>query len=144
MCGYWVSVGFVFFFFKIIYFVVDVMIFAMNVTGKWIFKEDFSFGKDEGEAELKQVGSEITGTLKFTEFIDEEPPFEVKCELKGSLNGNKILLHVVSYEILNSTIQIEYFPEVRDGIINANGQIVGSSEDEQGVCGVFILEKKPG
>ncbi len=51
------------------------------------------------------------------------------------------VLDVVEFTV-KSEEQIEYFPERREGIINANGQIVGSSEDEQGVCGFFVFERE--
>ncbi|MGQ1784157.1 MULTISPECIES: hypothetical protein [unclassified Saccharicrinis] len=112
----------------------------MNLSGKWSFKEEFDFGKDEGEVVLTQAGNRVYGILGFTEFIEDEIPFKVKCHLDGRLEGNKIKFEVVGVE-LSSTETLEYFPEKREGIINANGQIVGSSEDEQGVCGVFVMER---
>ena len=112
----------------------------MDLTGKWTFKEEFDFGIDEGEAVLAQAGSRVYGILDFTERIEDETPFKVKCHLEGKLDGEKIKLEVVDFEIMASE-PIEYYPEIREGVINSNGQIVGSSEDEQGVCGVFIMEK---
>lgn len=112
----------------------------MDLTGKWSFKEDFSFGKDEGEAVLVQAGTRVYGILDFTERIEDETPFKVKCHLEGTYEEDTVKLDVVDFEIMSSE-QIEYFPESREGVINANGQIVGSSEDEQGVCGVFVMEK---
>ena len=114
---------------------------VIDLSGKWKFKEDFSFGKDEGAAELNQIGKDITGVLEFTETIEDESPFKVRCELQGSVVGNMVTLNVVNFKILSSKEPIEYYPETREGIINANGQIVGSSEDEQGVCGIFVFER---
>jgi len=113
----------------------------MNLSGKWIFKEDFSFGKDEGKAELEQVGHKLFGTLEFTETIEEEAPFKVRCKLEGTIDDNNVVLNVVEFKIIESSEPIDYYPEKREGMINSNGQIVGSSEDEQGVCGVFVMER---
>ncbi|TLX75219.1 hypothetical protein E9993_09975 [Labilibacter sediminis] len=114
---------------------------AIDLSGSWKFKEDFSFGKDEGVAELNQEANDITGVLSFTEIIEGEEAFEVRCQLKGTISDHEITLNVVEYEIVSSSEPIEYYPETREGIVNVNGQIVGSSEDEQGVCGVFVLER---
>ncbi len=113
----------------------------MDLSGKWNFKEDFSHGKDVGVAILVHQENEIKGILEITESIKGDEPFKVKCEIKGTVDGNHIELHVISFEILDSSEEIEYYPESREGILNVNGQIVGSSEDEQGVCGVFVMER---
>ncbi len=112
----------------------------MDLTGRWNFKEEFDSGKDEGVAILAQAGDRLYGVLDFTEYIDKETPFQVKCQLEGKVDGDKVSLEMVDYEII-SVEPFEYFPEKREGVINKNGQIVGSSEDEQGVCGVFVFEK---
>ncbi|MCW3786379.1 hypothetical protein [Plebeiibacterium sediminum] len=113
----------------------------MDLTGRWIFREEFDSGKDEGVAILAQAGDRLYGVLDFTEYIENETPFQVKCQLEGKVDGDKVSLEMIDYEII-SVEPFEYFPEKREGIINQNGQIVGSSEDEQGVCGVFVFEKE--
>ncbi|MCW3804064.1 hypothetical protein [Plebeiibacterium marinum] len=112
----------------------------MDLTGRWNFKEEFDSGKDEGIAILAHAGERVYGMLDFTEYIDEETPFQVKCKIEGSVIGDKVKMEMVDIEVI-SVEPIEYFPEIREGIINAKGQIVGSSEDEQGICGVFVFEK---
>ncbi len=112
----------------------------MDLTGRWNFKEEFDGGKDEGVAIFAQAGERVFGILDFTEYIDGDTPFQVKCQLEGKVDGNKVFLEMVDHEVL-SVEPFEYFPEKREGIINQNGQIVGSSEDGQGVCGVFVFEK---
>jgi len=113
----------------------------MDLSGKWKFKEDFSYGIDEGFAEFKQEGNEFTGILEFTETIEEDVPFKVKCFVSGFVVGNSVTINVDDFKILESDEEIDYYPESREGIINANGQIVGSSEDSQGVCGVFVFDR---
>ncbi len=110
----------------------------MNISGTYEFTEDFGFGKDEGEAVLCQVKDTLEGKLTFIEYIEEEEPFKVICELKGTIKGNEVEFSVENCQ----TGGEEYYPEVRNGIINNKGQIVGSSVDEQGVCGVFVLTPK--
>lgn len=113
----------------------------MDLTGKWNFSEDFSFGKDKGVVRLTQLGNILTGELEFTESIEEATPFKVKCLMKGSVEGKSVKLNVVSFQILESQEPIDYYPETREGIVNDQGQIVGSSEDEQGICGVFVMDR---
>ncbi len=110
----------------------------MDISGTYEFTEDFGFGKDKGEAILHQMNDILEGKLSFTEYIDEEEPFKVTCDLKGTINGNEVEFNVENCQ----TGGEEYYPEVRNGIINNKGQIVGSSVDEQGVCGVFVLTPK--
>lgn len=114
---------------------------GVDLSGKWNFKEDFSYGEDEGIALLYQNGNRLTGILEFTETIEREMPFSVKCHLQGNIDGNNIIFHIKDYKIINSSVPIEYYPESREGIINVNGQIVGSSHDEQDICGVFVFER---
>ncbi len=114
---------------------------VMDLSGKWRFKEDFGFGKDEGYAELMHSGDVINGNLEYTEFIENENSFKVKCELEGKVENNSVIFNVTKFKILSSAEPIEYYPEQREGIVNANGQIVGSSEDEQGICGVFVFDR---
>ncbi len=116
----------------------------MNLSGKWSFSEDFSFGKDEGVAELFHVNDEIKGKLTFAESIEGEDVFSICCEIEGKIDNNQIIFNTTSFEVLESSEPITYYPEVREGIINMHGQIVGSSEDTQGVCGVFIMKKIEG
>ncbi len=113
----------------------------INLSGKWKFREEFVAGMDEGYAIFTQEGNLINGELIFTEKIEDEMPFEVCCSLEGNLSDNSLVLDVVEFSV-KSEEEIEYFPERREGIINANGQIVGSSEDEQGVCGFFVFERE--
>lgn len=113
----------------------------MDLTGRWRFKEEFDFGVDEGFAVIEHKGNKLSGVLEFTEYIQEEAPFKIKCNISGFAEGEKVILKVDEYEIIDTKEEIEYYAETREGIINSNGQIVGSSEDDQGVCGVFVFEK---
>lgn len=107
----------------------------MDISGKYTFTEDFGYGKDEGEALLRQDGSQLKGTLSFIESIDDDEPFSVECIIEGDVNNQQVEIRVTSFK----TNDVEYYPETRVGTINNKGQIVGSSEDEQGVCGVFVF-----
>ncbi|MFA8449591.1 MAG: hypothetical protein ACEPOW_02730 [Bacteroidales bacterium] len=114
----------------------------MNLTGKWIFEEDFYFGKDFGELVWSQKGTEIEGVLKFTEEIQGDKPFDVELQIQGEINGIQIYFRAVAFEIINAVEDIDYSLDSWEGIINRHGQIVGSSYDEDGICGVFTLTRK--
>ncbi|WP_068472641.1 hypothetical protein [Saccharicrinis aurantiacus] len=107
----------------------------MDISGKYKFTEDFGYGKDEGEAFVIQTGSKLEGTMSFTESIEGDDPFTVECIIEGDVNKEQVEIRVKSFK----TNDVEYYPETRVGIINNKGQIVGSSEDEQGICGVFVF-----
>ncbi len=111
-----------------------------DLTGKWKFREEFDFGIDEGTAEFIQDGNGIKGELLFTEKIEDDPDFEVHSTVKGFVDDNNVFFDVIKF-VIDSNADIEYFPEKREGIVNIQGQIVGSSVDEQGICGVFIMER---
>ncbi len=64
----------------------------------------------------------------------------MRCTVKGFVDDNKVFFDVTKL-VIDSNTDIEYFPEKREGIVNIQGQVVGSSEDEQGICGVFIMER---
>lgn len=112
-----------------------------NLTGRWYFFEEFDGGVDEGEAILQQEGNLISGTLAFTESIEDDEPFDIMCQIKGLVNDKMVTIEVESFEITKGDKGLEYFTEERQGIINSQGQIVGSSEDEQGINGVFTLTR---
>ncbi len=110
----------------------------MDISGVYDFTEDFGFGKDEGEAILNQIDDTLEGMLTFTEHIEEELPFRVTCKVKGTISDNEVEFTVFDCDAGSE----EYYPEVRTGVVNNKGQIVGSSVDEQGICGVFLLTPK--
>lgn len=113
----------------------------MDITGTWTFTEDFGYGYDKGTANFVQSGHELSGVLEFVEHIDDDLPFTVRCQITGEVHGNKVSIDVSSFEITESSEPIEYYPERREGLINADGQIVGSSEDTQDICGVFVFTR---
>jgi hypothetical protein len=111
-----------------------------NIIGRWSFTEDFGFGKDEGFAEFTQEGENITGVLVYTERIEDETPFRVQQDIKGSFNGQELKITGTAVEILDSEIEIEYHLDTWEGVLNVKNQIVGHSYDDHECFGVFIME----
>lgn len=115
----------------------------MNLTGNWSFFEDFGYGVNEGELTLKQDNNTLSGEMVFTETIEGEAPFTIHCLVKGSTTDHKITLETLEHKIINGDKSTEYLSETIEGIINSQGQIVGTCCDEDDVEGVFIFTKKP-
>ena len=114
----------------------------MSLNGKWIYSEDFKFGINKGIAQLYQTDKNITGTMIYTEIIEKEPPFTIKCHLKGLVSNNNIEIKILDCEIIDGDRNIEFVLGKLNGSINSKGDIVGSTIDNDGVCGVFTLERK--
>lgn len=113
-----------------------------DLSGKWIFEEDFYFGKDFGELEWQQTGNSLSGQIEFTEEIQGDIPFRVRLNIVGEVNGIQVYFRATDYKILDENENIDYSLDSWEGILNRHGQIVGSSFDEDGICGVFTLTKR--
>lgn len=111
-----------------------------DLTGFWSFSEEFEFGKKLGEARLFQNNGMIRGILVFKEYDENGTAIFVRCQLEGSFDGIKLLLKDVSHSVLVGGSDDDYLPEEREGILNANGQIVGSVNDADDVAGVFVMQ----
>ncbi|MDI3521264.1 MAG: hypothetical protein PWQ17_2119 [Anaerophaga sp.] len=111
-----------------------------DLTGFWRFREEFDTGEDVGEARLFQKGKNLSGHLVFKEIIPGDPAMFVRTKLTGKIENRKVYLNETSVIVLSEGKE-DYVPEERKGLLNALGQIVGSGEDQQGVHGVFVLER---
>lgn len=107
-----------------------------NFTGNWNYSEEFDGGKDVGVLNLKHFDNKLEGELRYTEYPDGEEPFTVIQKVEGEVSDNKITLRGTE---INAEDDVEYFADSFDGIYTAEGNIVGSTEDAAGVCGVFIF-----
>ncbi|MFA8301181.1 MAG: hypothetical protein ACEPOV_13520 [Hyphomicrobiales bacterium] len=114
----------------------------IDLSGNWIFEEDFYFGKDFGFAEWKQNENVISGIVEFTECINERESFKVRLQIEGEVEGVHVFFSAKSYSIIESKEPVEYCLDSWEGIVNKHGQIVGSSYDEDGICGVFTMTRK--
>ena len=114
----------------------------MNLTGKWTFFEDFGYGTNEGELLLKQEDHTLSGEMTFIETIEGDAPFTIHCLVKGNTEDNAILLETLNHQIIDGDKSTEYLSETIHGIINSQGQIVGTCCDEDDVEGVFVFTKK--
>ena len=113
----------------------------MDLSGSWSIKEDFSRGLTSGIVKFIQKGNKLTGTMDVTETIEDEAPIQVKQTIEGHIEENRITFKALDFKIINGPDDAEYCLDNWEGTMNSIGQIIGSSIDEQGLCGVFIMER---
>ncbi|NQU51999.1 MAG: hypothetical protein HQ522_05625 [Bacteroidetes bacterium] len=114
----------------------------MNITGNWIYKEDFEFGKSEGKVEITQTGNEVIGTFTFTEKVENNYEIEVVEKTKGTISDAKVLLESTEVTALQDDKEIDYLPNCFEVHLVSEDKLVGSTYDSEDVCGVFVLERK--
>lgn len=114
---------------------------VMDISGRWSFTENFGFGTDSGYVDFKQSGSELNGILQFAEQIEGEETFLVRQEIYGTINGRSISLKSNSCEILFTNQDIAYELDSWEGEISSDEKITGTSIDEEGTTGKFLMER---
>ena len=112
-----------------------------NLSGRWIFSEDFGIGNDLGVMELIEKSGVLEGELEFTETIEDEAPFSIRLKVSGKRNGRGVKFEAISVLWLHAEEPMSYNLDCWEGIINPQGIIVGSSIDTENVCGVFTLRR---
>lgn len=114
----------------------------MNLTGNWIFKEEFETGVNSGFARLSQEGHKIIGTFELTETLKGRAPIHVVQQVEGIVMAGKIIIKGTRIEVTNGgDDSTEYSPDTWEGTLNSSGDIIGSSIDQEGICGVFTMIK---
>jgi len=112
-----------------------------NLNGCWHFKEKFDFGVKEGEARLFQEGDTISGNLIFREITDEEDSIIVRVSIIGFFRNGKVILNDSAHSVLVGGTDDDYLSEEREGVLNIQGQIIGSVIDKDAVAGVFVMNR---
>ena len=117
----------------------------MNLTGLWKYKEDFEYGKSEGEVRLVQMKDSLHGDFIFTEKVEngdkDDYEIEVVEKVKGKIVEGTVLLESMEVEAKQGSETIDYIANNFDVHIVSETKLVGSSFDKDNVCGVFTLEK---
>ena len=114
----------------------------MDLTGNWIYNEDFEFGSSIGEVQIVQTGKEISATFVFTEKVIDEYEIEVQEKVKGLIADNKVLLKSVEVQAKQDGRLIDYLPNNCVIQYISENKLVGSTYDSENVCGVFVMERK--
>ncbi|MEH0155218.1 hypothetical protein V6R21_13815 [Limibacter armeniacum] len=115
---------------------------GMNLTGSWIYEEDFGYGMSRGVAELVQVGNKISGSIQLREEVDGEDPFTVVQQIEGSIQDDRVVMVGVSYEVKGQPENFEYCLDSWDGQLTNKDLIVGESEDSDGLIGIFVFKRQ--
>lgn len=113
-----------------------------NISGKWLFSEEFECGLDKGIAQFIQNENIITGYFEYEEKIEDDEPFFVHQEISGTINGNKISLKGLKALSPDGNVISDYNLDTLEGTLTHEGKIVGHSFDSEDICGVFVLERE--
>lgn len=114
----------------------------MNLTGNWIFKEEFETGVNSGFAKLSQENNNIWGTFELTETLTGKAPIHVVQKVEGIVIEGRIIIKGTSIKVTNGgDDNTEYSLDTWEGTLNSDGKIIGSSIDQEGICGVFTMSR---
>lgn len=114
----------------------------MNISGTWTYIEDFEYGKSEGEVEFTQDGNVVSGIFTFTEIVENDYKINVTEKVKGTMADGKLLLESFEVKALQNGRLIKYLPNTFEVHLVSEDKLVGSTYDNEDVCGVFVLERK--
>lgn len=113
----------------------------MDLTGKWKYIENYGYGVAEGELYLKQENSDLSGRIVFTDKLEGTSAYMIQEFLKGSLEGRKVRLEAVEFDIIHADFKVSYELDSWFGLLLDENTIKGVSVDEQGVEGYFEFER---
>lgn len=113
----------------------------MDLTGKWRYRENYGYGKAEGEIVLKQEGEKLSGRIVFMDKSNEEEEFMVQEFLAGVVEERKIKIQALEVDIIHANTAIEYKLDSWFGLLVDANTIKGISVDMQGIEGSFIFER---
>ena len=112
-----------------------------KLSGKWLYEEDYSYGKAKGELFLKQIGNKLMGKIIFIENINSSSSIMVQEFIEGEINKNQIRLQATEYDIIHSEKTVLYQLDCWKGILLNEHTIEGVSQDSQNIYGNFVFQK---
>jgi len=113
----------------------------MDITGVWKYKEDFALGVSEGEVKLIQTDDKVYGEFSFVEKVEGDYEIEVFEKVRGEISEGKVLLESTSVKALQDGKEVSYLGNNFEVHLVSDSKLVGSSYDDENVCGVFTLER---
>ena len=115
----------------------------MNLSGTWKYSEDFSHGDSVGELVLIHKGKLLSGKLSHTETPLEGSPYIIEQTMEGVYdNENKsFILKACAFTIIEAAEETLYELDSFVAKVMSEDLIVGTTEDEQGVLGVFSFKR---
>ena len=116
---------------------------GLNLTGTWKYREDFSYGYSEGVLELTHNGTVLNATLEHTEKPLEGDSYTIRQVLVGHINieAKIFKLEANSFSVLSSLEELDYKLDSFEAQLINEDLIVGTTEDHQGVMGVFSFKR---
>ncbi len=115
---------------------------ATDISGKWLFNEEFECGTDKGFALLTQNGNQITGYLEYEERIEDEESFMVRQEVLGTIDRNRVTFEGKKATSPSGKELTGYNLDIMEGTYTHEGKIVGHSYDCDDICGVFVMSRE--
>jgi len=114
----------------------------IDISGKWLYKEDFGYGVDTGYAILEQENDRVTGFIKYTEQIEGDITFMIKQQVEGDFDGLTLRIKGVAVETMPLEEAEGYSFDVWEGSMANPKKISGKSVDETGIYGNFTFIKE--
>lgn len=114
---------------------------GMNLTGKWRYSENYGYGVTEGELYLKQEGEALSGRIVFMDRLKGEAPYMIQEFVKGSIEGRKVELEAVEFDVIHADFAVTYELDYWFGLLVDDTTIKGMSVDDQGIEGHFEFSK---
>jgi hypothetical protein len=115
----------------------------MNLSGTWKYCEDFSHGDSAGELVLIHKGKLLSGTLIHTETPLEGTRHSIEQTMEGVYDDEdkSFILKATTFTALEAEDEILYELDSFVAQVMTEDLIVGTSDDEQGVLGVFSFKR---
>jgi hypothetical protein len=113
----------------------------MDLTGNWNYSEDFEFGNSKGECKITQENNSVFAEFHFTEQVSGDYKIDVYEKTKGEIIDGKLLLESIEVLATDGEKNIGYLPNTYELHLVSDKKLVGSTFDDEIVCGVFVLDK---
>ncbi|MDR2413894.1 MAG: hypothetical protein LBD64_02780 [Odoribacteraceae bacterium] len=112
-----------------------------TLTGKWTYNEEYEHGTSTGELLLQQAGARLSGKIILSDRPREGDSCMIQEELSGKIEGKKIKLKAITFDVIHSEQPLEYALDEWFGILVDEQTIIGTSVDARGVEGNFVFKK---
>ena len=109
----------------------------MNLTGKWHYEENYTYGRTKGELILEQAGEQLRGKIIFTDKVNGESSYMIQETVAGYVDGDRVRLQAEEYDVIYADEEVAYELDNWFGTIVDENMISGLSKDAQGVVGHF-------
>lgn len=113
-----------------------------DLSGDWVVTEDYDHGATTGQLSLTQSGSQLSGVLSMVDRDKRNNVVHLEMVVIGATNGATISLRATSVRCIEGKLPHGYELDSWSGEVRDNDTIVGTSEDEGGVGGQFVMRRR--